>query len=216
MFESNNDEFLGLAWRDLLWNMVSAVTLILVMMIPLIAIQQSKQNTDQEGSINQDNMIIVEIRWPDHYCDDVDLWLMAPNEEKPIGFSNRGGRTMDLLRDDLGCSSDGTNINYETQFSRGIPDGEYIVNVQLYNKTSVGDVPVNGAVTLRRPKSTQDSALDGKKMSEQLVVREIMLKQDDEEQTLFRFRMKGGSLVPGSVNNNFKSIFQKNDVRIMH
>ena len=55
---------------------------------------------------------------------------------RPVGYSNKGGVIFNLLRDDLGKRADATGMNYEVSYSRGIPAGEYTVNVHLYRNTS--------------------------------------------------------------------------------
>lgn len=200
MFNDDNEttEFLSLSWRDVLWNMVCVMCIIVVLTIPLIQIVQQKTSSDSEGSINQDNMLLIEMRWPDGFCDDVDLWVMAPGELKPVGYSNRGGVVMDLLRDDLGCSTDSTTLNYEVQFSRGIPNGNYFVNVFMYTKSDAsGPVPITVSVTLRRP---IDKTPSTKRLTEELMVREIVMTKDNQEQTVFRFQMQNNEVVPGSIN----------------
>jgi hypothetical protein len=42
-----------------------------------------------------------------------------------------------LLRDDLGKAQDLTDNNYEVACSRGLPPGEYVVNVHMYRGISV-------------------------------------------------------------------------------
>jgi hypothetical protein len=49
----------------------------------------------------------------------VDLWVQAPGDI-PVGYSNKGGLIMNLLRDDLG-TNDPTPLLYENQYSHGVP-----------------------------------------------------------------------------------------------
>ena len=63
--------------------------------------------------------MIVDAQWPDNWRTDVDLWVQAPGDV-PVGYSNKGGVIMNLLRDDLG-TNDPTPLRYENQFSRGVP-----------------------------------------------------------------------------------------------
>ncbi len=75
--------------------------------------------------------MVVEIHWPNDLPVDVDLWVQAPRDV-PVGFWNQGSRFFNLLRDDLGLEGDATGRNYEVSYSRGIPAGEYTVNVHMY------------------------------------------------------------------------------------
>ena len=92
------------------------------------------------------------MHWPNNMPYDVDLWVQAPREV-PVGFWNLGGTTFNLLRDDLGGEGDATNENYEISYSRGIPPGEYVVNVHMYGPLPYGVTnPVNVVVsTPNRP-----------------------------------------------------------------
>ena len=72
--------------------------------------------------------------------------------ELPVGFWNQSGLTFNLLRDDLGVEGDATDRNYEMSYSRGIPSGEYVVNVHMYGHVPRGvRVPVRVVVSIKRP-----------------------------------------------------------------
>ncbi|HEX9702727.1 MAG TPA: hypothetical protein VGA19_07725, partial [Rhodospirillales bacterium] len=135
--------------------------------------------------------VIVEIHWPPTLPVDVDLWVQAPNEA-PVGFWNQSGQTFNLLRDDLGSEGDATNLNYEISYSRGIPAGEYIVNVHMYGRPPPNTVvPVTVVVSVKRP-------LDE---TRQILTTDIQLHRQNQEETAFRFRLtEEGALVPGSVS----------------
>ena len=137
--------------------------------------------------------MIVEVRWPDELDCDVDLWVEAPGD-RPVGYSNKGGLIFNLLRDDLGKRADATGMNYEVSYSRGIPAGEYTVNVHLYRNTS-GVFPIPVTVVTSVKKSPKDSA-------RQLLASKVELTREGEELTVYRFRLSAdGDLVPGSVHS---------------
>jgi hypothetical protein len=137
--------------------------------------------------------VIVEARWPDELDTDVDLWVQAPGDV-PVGYSNKGGKIFNLLRDDLGKRADATGMNYEVSYSRGIPAGEYTVNVHLYRNTAgVLLIPVTIVTSIK--KSAKESA-------RQVLASKIELVREGEELTVFRFRLSAdGDLVPGSVHS---------------
>jgi hypothetical protein len=83
-------------------------------------------------------------------------------------------------------------MNYEVSYSRGIPPGEYTVNVHLYRNTAqVVPIPVTIVASVK--KTMQESA-------RQLLATRIDLKREGQELTVFRFAIDdGGDLVPGSV-----------------
>ncbi len=76
--------------------------------------------------------ITAEWPWPGDI--DVDLWVMAPGDVA-VGYSNKGSKYFNLLRDDLGQAGDVTPLNLEYSFSRGLPAGGdgYTVNVHLFS-----------------------------------------------------------------------------------
>ena len=85
-------------------------------------------------------------------------------------------------------------MNYEVSYSRGIPDGEYTVNVHLYrNKTRVSPIPVTVVTSVKKtPSST----------TRQLLASKIELVREGQEITVYRFRLESeGNLVPGSVHS---------------
>ena len=85
-------------------------------------------------------------------------------------------------------------MNYEVSYSRGIPAGEYTVNVHLYrNAANVFPIPVTVVTSVK--KSPKESA-------RQLLASKIELIREGEELTVYRFRLsEDGGLVPGSVHS---------------
>lgn len=129
----------------------------------------------------------VAIAWPEGDTD-VDLWLSGPGQSKPTGYSNRGGATWNLLRDDLGLAGDTMPLNFENAYSRGLPAGEYIINVHGFRLN--GEVPVSVEVRKGTVGQTQ-----------KLLFRETVNLPPRQEKTAIRFRLDGdGAVVPGSVN----------------
>ncbi len=93
--------------------------------------------------------IAVELQWPPG-PGDVDLWVKAPGGT-PVGYSNKGGRVFNLLRDDLGYSADPSPYNREYSFSRGAGAGEWVANVHMYaTKGHILPIPCFVVVTMLR------------------------------------------------------------------
>ena len=139
MDDLGNDSGFQTVFRDLLAVVVFVLLLALAALILLINDPSQKKQLKDEvpGELR------VEMYWPDDSISDVDLWVQAPGGS-PIGFSSMVGPTWNLLRDDLGTpSSDASGRNYELAFSRGIPQGEYTINVHLWRKDASEHVPVN-------------------------------------------------------------------------
>ena len=136
--------------------------------------------------------IIVEIRWADALDTDVDLWVQAPGDV-PVGYSNQSGVIFNLLRDDRGHRDDVSKVNYEVAYTRGMPAGEYTVNVHLYRNMS-DKLPIPVTVVASVKANPKVSAI-------RLVKSDVALEYLNQELTVFRFRLnEKGKLVPGSVH----------------
>jgi hypothetical protein len=95
--------------------------------------------------------------------------------------------------------ADVTGLNYETSYSRGIPPGEYTVNLHLYRNPSQL-YPVHATVVTSVKRDTQERA-------EQLLASKVLLLSEGEETTVYRFRLtEAGDLVAGSVHSLSKEL----------
>jgi hypothetical protein len=179
----------GTVFRDVIMLALAGFVAMVLLLLPHLNPpgEAAKENTQPPGNV------IVEMRWPDELDADVDLWVEAPGDV-PVGYSNKGGVVFNLLRDDLGKRADATGMNYEVSYSRGIPAGEYTVNVHLYrNTTGVYPIPVTVVTSVK--KSSKESA-------RQLLASNIELTREGEEVTVYRFKLsEQGDLVPGSVHS---------------
>jgi hypothetical protein len=184
----------GTAFRDVITLALAGFVVCVILILPHLNPPGSKtaQAMDPPGNV------IVEIRWPDDLDTDVDLWVQGPGDQ-PVGYSNKGGKLFNLLRDDLGHRGDASKLNYEVSYSRGISSGEYAVNLHLYrNPTHVSPVPVTVITSVK--KSQQDSA-------KQILVTEAELGREGQELTVYRFALdKEGALVAGSVHSLQKAL----------
>jgi hypothetical protein len=178
-----------IVFRDLIMLTLSGFVTIAVLLLPHIG--ESRAKTASESAAPPGN-VMIEARWPDNLDTDVDLWVQAPGDV-PVGYSNKGGAVFNLLRDDLGEVADATRMNYEVSYARGLPAGEYTVNLHLYrNSTHAGRVPVTVVASVKR--SPQES-------SRQILASTVELTREGQELTVFRFRLDGsGDLVAGSVS----------------
>lgn len=179
----------GTVFRDTIMLALAGFVALVIMMLPHL---NPKGARIAEGSPPPGN-VIVEARWEDGLDADVDLWAQAPGDV-PVGYSNKGGAVFNLLRDDLGRRADATGLNYEVSYSRGLPPGEYTVNLHLYrNLDTVSPVMVTVVASVR--KTEQESA-------RQLLATKVALAREGQEVTVFRFRLdEYGELVPGSVSS---------------
>ncbi len=183
-----DDESGATLFRDVIMLALAGFVTLVLLLLPHL-----NPRATAHDSIRSPGNVIVELRWPDELDADVDLWVQAPGDV-PVGYSNKGGAIFNLLRDDLGYTADVTKLNYEFSYSRGVPAGEYTVNVHLYrNQTQVSPIPVTVVVSVK--KSMNDAA-------RQILSTEVDIAREGEELTAFRFRLdEKGGLVAGSVHN---------------
>jgi hypothetical protein len=180
------DEAASTVFRDVLMLALIGFVAMVIMLLPHL----SRKHDEAKASQVPGN-VVVELHWPDDLPVDVDLWVKAPGDV-PVGFWNQGGHYFNLLRDDLGLEGDATGRNYEVSYSRGIPAGEYIVNVHMYGPVPAGvRVPARVVVSVK-PKYGE---------LRQILETTIELTHKGQEETAFRFQLTAdGELVPGSVN----------------
>jgi hypothetical protein len=176
-------------FRDVIMLALAGFVAMVILLLPHL----NPPGKTAEETTQPPGNVIVEVRWPDELDCDVDLWVEAPGDI-PVGYSNKGGTFFNLLRDDLGKRADATGLNYEVSFSRGIPAGEYTVNIHLYrNASNVFSIPLTVVTSVKQ--SAKESA-------RQLLASKIELGREGEELTVYRFRLsEDGSLVPGSVHS---------------
>jgi len=189
------DEETLTVWLDTALLMLGGFILTTVLMMSVV--NPPAKSADSEGDKSPGN-VVVEAQWGDKLDADVDLWVAAPGD-RPVGYSNKSGQIFSLLRDDLGKSQDVTDFNYEIAYSRGMPSGEYVVNVHLYRAIGASfPIDVKLVASVRADE-------EGK--SRQLVTTTVRLLRLNDQVTAFRFNLdSGGNLVPGSVNSLFKEL----------
>lgn len=174
------------AWVDTYAQIIMALLLALAAIILIVAPQALKK----EDNPQPPGLLMVEILWPPDQNADVDLWVQAPGD-RPVGYSNKAGKVMNLLRDDLGSVNDLLALNYENAYSRGLPAGEYNVNLHLYRGNQVGfaqNVRVDITVRERRLASQDQSMLT-------IWTGTIVLDRIGQEVTAIRFSLDDKGLV---------------------
>ncbi len=183
--EDFEEESSGTIFRDVIMLALIGFVAMVVMLLPHLR-KSEIEAQDHRAPGN----VIVELHWPTHQEVDVDLWVMGPHST-PVGFWNLGNQVFNLLRDDLGTEGDATDENYEVAYSRGIPAGEYIVNVHMYGPVPEGmTVPATVVVSVRRELES----------TKQILKTLVKLKRRHQEETAFRFRLTSkGDLVENSV-----------------
>jgi hypothetical protein len=183
-----DDESGATVFRDVIMLALAGFVMIVMLLLPHVNPRAANEHETQSPG-----NVMVELRWPDHIDADVDLWVEGPGDS-PVGYSNKDGSVFNLLRDDLGRDSDLTDLNYEFSYSRGVPSGEYTVNVHLYrNGGHHFPLPVTIAVSV---KGTNGSS------SQRLLNTKLDLLREGQETTVFRFQLdENGDLIAGSVHD---------------
>jgi hypothetical protein len=187
-FSPFEDDDSGTVFRDVIMLALAGFVAMVILLLPHL----NPRGEDAQASTEPPGNVMVEMRWADELDTDVDLWVEAPGDI-PVGYSNKGGAIFNLLRDDLGRKADATDLNYEVVYSRGIPPGEYTVNVHLY-RNSARVLPIAVTVVTSVKKSPAERA-------RQILTSKIELEREGQETTVYRFRLtEEGNLVPGSVH----------------
>jgi hypothetical protein len=166
---------------DLLFNFLMGLLAVIVIFV-------LKVNPPADPAMAQPGNLVVSAAWPQG-SDDVDLWLAGPGD-RGIGYSNTPGLIWSLLRDDRGVIEDVTPLNYESAFSRGLPDGSYVVNVRCFACLYAVDVSVDIRLA--------DGGLVWKGV--------VRLAGNKDERTAIAWSMRDGRVVTGSESFVFRKI----------
>ncbi len=181
----DNDD--GTVFRDVIMLALLGFAAIVILLLPHL-----NPPVEATEAAQPPGNVVVEVRWPDDIDADIDLWVEAPGD-RPVGYSNKGGRVFNLLRDDLGRSGDAAGLNYEVAFSRGTPAGEYTVNLHLY-RDNAGRLPIPAVVVV-------SVKADPERAMQPIATEQVELARVGQEITVVRFSLDGsGNLVPGSIH----------------
>ena len=182
-------------FRDVILLALSGFVAVVLILLPHLHPPLEAKEAPPPGNV------VVEINWPSKIDADVDLWVEAPGDQ-PVGYSNKGGKVFNLLRDDLGQFRDLTDVNYEVAYSRGVVEGEYTINIHLYrNKSAILPVPVTVVASVKRTNAANLKRLTSAK---------VELAYTGEEVTVVRFSLnKTGEIVPGSMHDLHKPLRSK-------
>ena len=183
----------GTVFRDVIMLALLGFVTIVILLLPHL-----NPPSKRDASADPPGNVVVEIRWPDENDADVDLWVQAPGDV-PVGYSNKDGGVFNLLRDDLGHIQDLSSLNYEMAYSRGTPQGEYVVNLHLYrSRTTPLPIPVEVNIGIRKSNNESLVTISSNK---------VQLSHEGQELTVIRFRLSQlGRLVDGSVHDLPRSL----------
>lgn len=181
---------------DVVFNMLMVFALLFIV-LP----HSPKKDEAKNEAVKSAGDMMVEIHWQDKVDIDIDLWVKSPDDDRPVGYSNRAGKTFNLLRDDLGASNDSTDRNFEMAYSRGLPAGEYVINIHYFvsrEPGSPGEVPVEVIIST---KAGDSGAM------KQVIKRTATLRVLGEEITVVRFVLReDGELDEQSINDFYQEL----------
>jgi len=188
------------AQNDLLWSLAACFMVLAALLITVIETKKQSEKTSEEV---QAGSISVYAYWQDGIDLDIDLHLLGPGEKSHVYFARLSGKIWNLLRDDLGKTNDTGVRNFENAYARGLPAGEYVVNIHAYRGApDMYPAEIEGEVVI-----TANPAAG--KGAQKVVKQKVTLYRTGEETTLVRFTIDGkGEVVPGSVNHIFKSLLR--------
>ena len=177
----------GTVFRDIIMLALLGFVTFVIMLLPHL-----NPPTKDTATAQPPGNVVVEVHWPNKLDSDVDLWVEAPGD-RPVGYSNKGGRIFNLLRDDLGRTGDATDLNYEVAYSRGVPAGDYTVNLHLYrNRGGSLPIPANVVISVKNDEGAR---------LRQVAKKRVRLANVGQEMTVMRFSLdKAGNVVPGSIH----------------
>ena len=186
--DPHDEEGSTTVFRDVIFLALAGFIAIVLMLLPHL-----NPPTKAEQDITTPGNVVIEAVWSPDIDADVDLWVEAPGD-RPVGYSNKGGDVFNLLRDDLGYYRDATHMNYEVSYSRGLPAGEYTVNLHLY-KAGRHVLPVGVRVVV-------SIKVDASAPASRVLSKTFELRSVGQEITCFRFKLDDeGKFVPSSVHD---------------
>lgn len=183
-----------------------AFMILALMSLPFVQPIQKKVVEEKKEAVKSAGDMMIEIHWPDKLDIDIDLWAKSPDDERPVGYSNRAGKTFNLLRDDRGKKDDTTERNFEMFYARGLPAGEYIVNVHYFlsheREQTPEEIPVDIIISTKAV-----DPFGGPDHMKQILVRKVVLRTSGEETTVVRFVIKeDGELDKDSINDFYEEL----------
>ena len=186
----DDEDINGTVFRDVITLALCGFVAVVILLLPHL---NPKQEAQAAVASTVPGNVMVEARWADELDTDIDLWVQAQGDV-PVGYSNKSGVIFNLLRDDLGRNADPTQLNYEVSYSRGVPPGEYAINLHMYrNKSRIAPVKVTVVTSVKKPNAES---------AKQILTSSIDLMAENQETTVYRFKLtEAGELVPGSVNS---------------
>ncbi len=160
---------------------------------------EQQQNDKKEDTSPASGQVLIEIYWPDGLDVDIDLLVLSPNDDHPVTYLVKSGKSCNLIRDDRGRIDDPLPQNHETVVCRGIAPGEWVINFHYFGaEEKVSEVPVTLDVRVQK---------DASSSTKSIFTRVAVLHKVGEQITAARFSLdEGGALQKGSINDLYKEL----------
>lgn len=180
---------------------IALVLVRFVLLAMLLIFLAPKEEQNKKNDFEEKNAIRVEVTWEDNRKVDVDLWGKAPGD-RPVGWSNKGGKYLDLVRDDLGNYP---GSHYEIIYGRKLQDGEYVFNLHLYSnyEPNYPIVPVQIKV--------YQIDVNSKGPPNTIYTKTVELFKNGDEITILRFTVRGGFIDLHSFNFVYYKLYGRQD-----
>jgi hypothetical protein len=177
-------EFPGIATVDVCINLVFVFAVLLKLSLLAINVQSAEST---QKRVKSSALFLIKVTWAGESADDVDTYVSDPLSHL-VFFKRLQDGLMNLDRDDTGSNSNMITLpdgrvaksayNEEQVEVRGIVEGEYIVNLQMYRKAV--RIPTKVIVTLYKVAEGEDV---------QVHERVLTLAEQGQEATAFRFTL---------------------------
>ena len=180
----------NLAFVDFLFILLLAFISMFILALILINPVTKKSEVERKAEY------LITLEWDNKSRDDVDLWLEDPMGKR-VSFRNRSVDVMHFDKDDLGQKNDtirfpdGTSqiifLNREVITLRGWMQGEYTINVHMYNKRDIDKfnygIPINVKVEMIKInpyKILFEEKFILSERGEEITVRRVTLNKDGQ------------------------------------
>lgn len=180
---------------------VALILVRFVLLALLLVFLAPKEESKNESNVEERNALRIEVNWETGRDVDADVWAKAPGD-KPVGWTNKGGKYLDLVRDDLGHEDYKPSPNYEIIYGRKLVDGEYIVNCYLWANREK-DWPI---VTMTVDIYLIDLNLKEAKPNK-IFTGTCQLNKVGQEITVLRFMVKNGVIDKTSFNTVYRKLY---------
>lgn len=182
------------AQNDLLLTLLACL-LVAVMFIADVKKDSSPADARATGNIS------VYVFWRDGIDLDIDTHVRGPGDSH-VFFAHPSGAVWSLLRDDLGKINDGTDRNFENAATRGLPPGEYVINVGAY-RGAPELYPAEVSIEVRVKAHPERGGTP-----DLILAKTVVLDRTGEEVTAFRFVTDSdGRVRPETINAIYQPIW---------